>query len=575
MDHAIVLKSFLSFVMIKDYFHCVILLPKKLKMKKLIVFTALLCSGFNSFAKNWSVNNMSSVSVNFNGFSLYGLNTDTCIAPVQPTRIIGAVNIKQCDSLQSYSVLLDSAVVSYFWSVTGTGNAVVAGNGSNAVVIKMKVAGTISVVASSGCAASTARTLAVIKAVPTIPGTIYSGTTGTKAVNTNICLFNASAFASTGVKDTMRIRSVANSTGYIWDIPGATISPVNDTTVAVVFADTTSTLTKIRVYTKSACDTSLAKVQALTKPVIAAPGAVYRTFVGAVGQAAVTNVCDLSVGSYSTTYAIRKVATATSYNWAVKGGNMYATIAHNYTGADLRNDTSITVTFLPGFTVDSITVQAVNGCSVSARKGVKPSVFALPPVPRILESISTVANNVCIGGPYEFWASRGYPTATQAETMYFRWTVPANAIQYFNPENPGIYDSSSANVIFGSGWTGGTISVRAVSACGMVSAAKSLLLTHRGCPAGTRFAQPTPTTQLYPNPNNGIFTLKVNTGSTLNEVAQIKVLDFSGRLVYQTSAKTINGNLSTNLQANLCNGVYMVVCIINGKAQKLRMVVQK
>jgi hypothetical protein len=77
------------------------------------------------------------------------------------------------------------------------------------------------------------------------------------------------------------------------------------------------------------------------------------------------------------------------------------------------------------------------------------------------------------------------------------------------------------------------------------------------------------------DPNNGNFTLKLNTGAMINDVAQIKVVDLSGRVVYQTNAKTINGNLSTNLQSNLSNGVYMVVCTINGKTQTLRMVVQK
>lgn len=504
-------------------------------------------------------------------FTLNGWTADTCIAPAQPSIIVGATNINQCDSLQTYSVTAVTGVT-YSWSVTGTGNVVVSGNGSNSAVIKMKVAGTISVIASSGCAASVARTLSVIKAVPTAPGSIFAGTSGTKAVNTNICLFNASAFASTGVADTMRIRSVANATGYIWDIPGATITPVNDTTVAVVFADTTTTLTKIRVYTKSACDTSLPKVQSLTRPVIAAPGTVFRTFVGTVGQAAVTNVCSLISTGTTTTYTIRKVATATSYIWAVKGGNTYATITVNNLGANRSNDTSITVTFLPGFTVDSITVQSVNGCTVSARRGVRASALALPATPASITS-STGSYNACRTNEITYTATAGTQTSTLAPTASYRWTMPANAT--ITSSN---FDSSSVTVVFGSAWTGGTIAARAVSACGAIGAARSQTLTRTGCPAGTRFVEKVevvPTTQLYPNPNNGNFTLKVNTGTVLNEVAQIRVLDLSGRTVFQTNARTINGNLSTNLQANLSNGIYMVVCTINGKAQSFRMVVQK
>ena len=508
-------------------------------------------------------------------FTLHGWSADTCIAPAQPSIITGATNINQCDSLQTYSVTAVTGTT-YFWSVTGTGNTVVSGNGSNSVVIKMKVAGTISVVASSGCASSVARTLAVIKAVPTAPGSIFAGTSGTKAVNTNICLFNASAFASTGVADTMRIRSVANATGYIWEIPGATITTVNDTTVAVVFADTTTTLTKIRVYTKSACDTSLPKVQSLTRPAIAAPGTVFRTFVGTVGQAAVTNVCSLISSGTTTTYTIRKVATATSYIWSIKGGTTHANFTVNNLGSDRSNDTSITVTFLPGFTVDSITVQSVNGCTVSARRGVRPSALALPATPASITS-STGVLSACRGASVDYTAAPGTATATQSATASYRWTVPANTTI-----TSASTDSSTITVSFGSTYTGGALTARAVTACGAIGVARSVTLTRSttGCPTGRFMADAvveteTPSTQLYPNPNNGNFTLKLNTGAMINDIAQIKVVDLSGRVVYQTNAKTINGNLSTNLQSNISNGVYMVVCTINGKTQTLRMVVQK
>ncbi len=62
--------------------------------------------------------------------------------------------------------------------------------------------------------------------------------------------------------------------------------------------------------------------------------------------------------------------------------------------------------------------------------------------------------------------------------------------------------------------------------------------------------------ELYPNPNNGSFTLKAS--GQADEVLQLSILDVSGKRVYEQSLTLENGSLETKLQLNLKPGVYVL-----------------
>jgi len=381
-----------------------------------------------------------------------------------PSAITGARNINRCDTLQNYSVL-PMAGVTFTWTVTGTGNSVKTGLGTNAVVMVMKVAGTISVKATNACGiVSTATTLAVTKATPTAPVTIsQSFIPTTVAANTNACLFTQSAFATTGVADTFRIRAVANATGYIWKAPtGSIVTRVNDTTIAVVFANTFTVPDSIKVYTLSACDTSLVRGLALVKTTAAAPANILKTDGVTV---AVTDVCP-NVGG-SVTYKVRKVATATYYNWYMTRGTK-ATITHiNPLGV---NDTAVIVTYQSGFTADSINVSCTNGCGTSAVKLLKVSAILLPPTP---SSITASTGNFypCPTNTVQYTVASTAATTAQSPSVVYRWTRPANTT--ITASNS---DSSVINIRFESNYAGGSLSVKCQTACGIQGTAKTQTL---------------------------------------------------------------------------------------------------
>ena len=393
--------------------------------------------------------------------------------PPAPAGIIGTKNVSKCDSLQTYSVVNPVYGYSYTWAVSGTGNSVKSGQGSSSAVIAMNVAGTVSVKATRCTAAGPTATFAVAKATPSTPSSIFQRLVGstTIAADLNLCNYTQTAFASTGVKDTFRIRTIAFATGYHFQVPaGASMTRVNDTTIAVVFADTTSAGATVKAYSLSACDTSVAKVLTLTRTLAATPSGIFTSFNAnsTSGPAAVTSVCSL-VGSGSSTYMIRKVATAQSYIWSLRRGTN-ATLTRLATAGG--NDTSYRVTFAAGFTSDTLEVKSVNGCGVSVSRSVIMNALLAPPAINTLTA-SSGNTTPCIGNVVTYTAAALAPTTSQAAVGVYRWTKPN-----FTTITSATADSSSITLSYNTGFTGGSISVKSQSACGVAGSAKTMALQY-------------------------------------------------------------------------------------------------
>jgi hypothetical protein len=82
---------------------------------------------------------------------------------------------------------------------------------------------------------------------------------------------------------------------------------------------------------------------------------------------------------------------------------------------------------------------------------------------------------------------------------------------------------------------------------------------------------------LYPNPNNGTFTLKgkVNT-SISNNTASVMVVNTIGQIVYKKDVKVENGDLNVNIDLgnNSAAGMYMVRIGLEGITENINFIVK-
>src|SRR5690606_33001692 len=64
---------------------------------------------------------------------------------------------------------------------------------------------------------------------------------------------------------------------------------------------------------------------------------------------------------------------------------------------------------------------------------------------------------------------------------------------------------------------------------------------------------------VYPNPNNGLFDLKINSGSTFKNTT-LNILDITGKVVYSNQVNIMEGTNVLNLElSNVIGGSYIVV----------------
>ena len=91
---------------------------------------------------------------------------------------------------------------------------------------------------------------------------------------------------------------------------------------------------------------------------------------------------------------------------------------------------------------------------------------------------------------------------------------------------------------------------------------------------GIKSLAPKEEVSIYPNPNNGAFTIKGNIDNTDEEVGII-ITDLLGQEVYRTNTIAHKGVLSTEVQLSksVANGMYLVSINTTGGVRVFHMVI--
>lgn len=442
--------------------------------------------------------------------------------PVAPASIAGPVDVCPLIGTSSvsppviYSVVAVANASQYNWTVP-TGVNLIAGQGTTSITVTFNASftsGSISVRPANLCGTATSsRSLSISKLTAATPATIQKSFTPSLAAVTLVCGINQEVY---------RIRKVTNATAYLWSMnrgTHATITSIhgsgaNDTAVNISFLPGITRDT-ISVRSLTACSVSAARTLALNA--LASPPTV-STLTGnttpCIGeQHSYTAAAPLPTSSQSATAV---------YRWTRP--SFTTVISAN------ADSSQVVIRYNTGFTGGTIRVSAQSACGVLGTSR-SLTIQYLPPTPTSITS-STGSYNACIGNVITYTAVVPAPVSTQRAASVYVWTRPANTtILSANA------DSSSITVQFNVGYTGGTMTVRGKTACGVVGSPKNQSLTHAGCPTGTIAPAYTKANEvnekqtsgvIFPNPSATQFELQSD------EVIQTLIIrDVAGKRLFQ------------------------------------------
>jgi hypothetical protein len=304
-----------------------------------------------SYTSSFVSGNVTVQSVSGCGNSAAKTLTITKTIPTAPVAITGTTNVCNyfgTSTNLTYSIAAVTGADSYNW--TAPANAtIISGQGTASIDVNYSssfVSGNISVQSVSGCGSSIAKTSAITKTVPAIPGLVTGPLYLCNYLNTDT---------------TYTILPVAEATSYTWTVPtGITLLSGQGTTSIAVHISSTFVSGNITVISNSNCGSSTARTIVLKKsPPSTGP------ISGPV------SICALT----SATYSVAPVTEAVSYIWLIPKGispvpATTGTISTNTTtgittvsgttkSIDLTIDTSIVTT-----SAATIKVAAVNSCSL-------------------------------------------------------------------------------------------------------------------------------------------------------------------------------------------------------------------
>jgi peroxiredoxin family protein len=422
--------------------------------------------------------------------------------------------------------------------------------------------------------------------VPTAPTAITI-----TPLQTNICGARRYRYSAPALPAATTTAGAA--TGYVWDVKGALASTMTIDSGSLTSRTFTATFTSnaaastgdsVRVYYTSDCGNSLRKVSKLSNTLLNAPAAPAAITITALQ----TNVCGARRYRYSAPVLPTATTTsgaATGYVWDVKG-TLSSTMTVDSGSLTSRIFTATFTSNAAASTGDSVRLYYTSGCGNSLRKSSK-LVNTLLTAPLAPASITIqLKNDVCNARTYRYIAPV-LPSATStagAATGYI-WTSPIGALGSTGVIDSGNVNSKIITVTYSSNAAAGigdSIKLQYSSGCGNGAVkAQKLSNVAKVCPPGifakadSKETSITRVMQVFPNPNNGNFTIKIQTGITTARKALIEIRDIQGRLIHALQTQNVNGVITEQIRkVGLTKGVYVVMYRIESEQHSVKMIIE-
>ncbi|HNS11382.1 MAG TPA: T9SS type A sorting domain-containing protein, partial [Bacteroidia bacterium] len=443
-----------------------------------------------------------------------GISATTCfnipvisVKPSNPGFIIGPAY--PCGpAVYTYSIPPVYNALSYVWSVSGSGVAILSGQGSNVVTVSVPAGfgqGRISVYASN-CVGNSARRDFTLTGLASHGNALVGP-----------------SFVCPGTSDVpYYIAPVNGAQSYQWSVSAGdmTIASSNGPACTIDFGPgyTTGILT---VTTTSPCGNFSKNYTLYSAP--NQPG-------GMTGPG--SNLC----GQTGVTYSISPVTGATSYNWTVPAG---VTITAN-TGL------SITVDFGPAFTgTGNICVSAVSACGSSVAR-----CYNVNSAPGVASGING-PSSVCRSS-----SAVNYSVVSPNGASFYTWFINNGAS--ISPQGGGIDAIANFN-----GTTGSSviITVRGNNACGIGQPFNKVVSVNSACRENDNMLADK--FDVYPNPSTGIFRLDFTVKEKIT--CLVRINDVLGNVISTTEVAATRGANSVDFDLRkISKGLYFISMEIAG-----------
>ncbi len=515
------------------------------------------------------------------------------------TNVCSVVSI---DTTLTYGITAVTGAVDYVWT-NPANTVIVSGQGTNSIKLKFLagfafvVGDSLKVYATSGCKTSVVKALAIKTILPTAPASI----TATAVVN-NVCGARVYRYAAPALP--------AGYSGYQWQLPTGSALATSGSLDSGVLSGASARYIRV-IYTSNAiagANDSI-RVRYTTNCAITAYKALKLAITALNAPAAPTAITITSLGTQNcgqpryryAAPATLPVATttagaATGWEWSFTG-TLGATFVADSGSTSTRVVTGYFTSTAAATVVvgsgDSVKCRYTSVCGFGAFKASKLTNTASSSNPPATPTTLTVTlvSDVCGARVYRY-AAPALPagTATNAAPTGYEWSLPTGSVVALSGTlDSGVLSGPTARyirVIYTSNagaLTTDSIRVRYTSACGAGNKkAAKLTNVFKVCLTGAPvYSKSTNTTdgikaQVYPNPNNGIFTVRIETGVTSRATASIQIFDMNGRVVSNFTAQNNNGLISENINnSNLNNGIYTVRYTVGNVTNTIKMVIQK